>query len=1246
VTGATISGGGGFFTFGTTSGCGGGTTCTFSQPFTVTAGTIDAPVRCQPAGTGTRTATVTFASDSDSTATTSAQLTCTAGRGAITTTPGSHDFGGVAQGSTRTLRFTLANTGNVTITGITGSLDPTSVGYAFNAASVAGTLAPGQTQSLDVTFAPRSGDAGGPATLTFNAVWSSTGTTSSALALDGDGLAASYDVTPAMAFDFGNFRFDTAPTRVYQIVNTGEVDLMILTQAFTPDAGTATAELGVTIRSGAAVVTLPRALAPGARLDVTLTALPNNRIGLVAGHLDIHSDLAINPDRRVTVTGNAITALLTAPPSAAFGAVDVDGPAPSQTIALANTGAAPLDITSITALAGASPAFAVVLPTGSTQVAPGDNLPLTITYTPTLERPPNQFDTAVLVASLAGIAGGPTQAMITLTGRGIDRHLVVDAVDPFPPAFRNPGSSAIPRAITVHNNGEAGLRISAVMLAGAPVWQLVDARPIDILGGGSHDFLVKFLPTTVGAAPEGQLTLFNNDNGKPMAVVRLTGNGKARGVSFGEAPIDLGYTGVGIPITAADILTVTNLDPRTRFTIHAISIDDPAFQVIDPPSDVELAALAAARFGVTFAPTAVGDFTATASLYLDEDREQTAEVRLAGHAVFVAAHGGGGCDVGGRGPGWGALLGLAILALTGSRWRRALAGASAIGGLVVAPPAAHADGIDLAVFEPTPATTGTGFQLQSPEVGADGSWVARTVLSYASNPLVVSAIDSAGRLINRGAVIRHSSALQLGAAYAFAGRFEVGAYLPLFVQRGDPAGDRATGFSTSPVTGSARGNLTLHAKLRLWRSGPVVVGASAMVVLPTATQDTFTGGDQPEGRVAALASYAPGERFTLVANAGGVLRGETTYANLAQQSGVAWGAGASYRMLDALWATAEVFGEATPAGERQLADAMPVHVLAPVEWLAGVSYQLERRVTIGLAAGRGVTSAAGTPDLRGVFSLAIIAGAAALRPIHPVEPPAPDFDTDRDGVVDRLDECPREPEDLDLFDDADGCPELDNDHDGIADALDRCPLDPEDKDGFQDADGCRDPDNDGDRIADAQDKCRDAPEDRDGFEDLDGCPEPDNDHDGLADAKDRCPTAPETINGIQDDDGCPDKGDSTIVLSVDRIATLDPIEFAGVKLTKATTVILVQVAATLRAHDEIVRVRVTSYVQPTDDSDADQARSDRRAQAICAWLIAAGIDKARLEPRGFGGEKPLVPATRRGAAKLNDRIELIILERK
>ncbi|HDH96258.1 MAG TPA: hypothetical protein ENF73_00855, partial [Proteobacteria bacterium] len=85
-------------------------------------------------------------------------------------------------------------------------------------------------------------------------------------------------------------------------------------------------------------------------------------------------------------------------------------------------------------------------------------------------------------------------------------------------------------------------------------------------------------------------------------------------------------------------------------------------------------------------------------------------------------------------------------------------------------------------------------------------------------------------------------------------------------------------------------------------------------------------------------------------------------------------------------------------------------------------------------------------------------------------------DKDKDGVLDNADRCPDQPEDIDGFEDEDGCPDPDNDTDGIKDEFDRCPTDAEDKDGWQDEDGCPDPDNDGDGIPDVKDAAPTLPE--------------------------------------------------------------------------------------------------------------------------------------------------------------------------
>ena len=102
-------------------------------------------------------------------------------------------------------------------------------------------------------------------------------------------------------------------------------------------------------------------------------------------------------------------------------------------------------------------------------------------------------------------------------------------------------------------------------------------------------------------------------------------------------------------------------------------------------------------------------------------------------------------------------------------------------------------------------------------------------------------------------------------------------------------------------------------------------------------------------------------------------------------------------------------------------------------------------------------------------------------------------DSDRDGIPDREDNCPKDPGTLETY----GCP--DTDGDGIGDTNDHCP----EVFGASEFNGC--PDSDGDRIVDVLDDCPDQP----GTEATSGCP--DLDLDAIADAEDECPKLPGSL---------------------------------------------------------------------------------------------------------------------------------------
>jgi len=1243
-------------------------------------------IKCTPTTQGAHNGTFVIASDAFGAATTTVQLRCTGTEGILVvatnpvTAPPKIDFGGVAENTVATKSFTLTNSGNLTVSNITATITAAATFYTISAGTpVPSSLTAGQQVTIDVKFAPLSDTDGGPASITFAGTWGTGAKPLRAppvLLLDGDGLTTGFATSPD-TIDFGDLRFDRTATQTFCILNTGAANITVSTITIAPDPGTASNEFTVPIVTGKVqvrqkqcgsggagtalllpVTVPPQSTTPGQQLEVTVTADPNNRTGAMDATLTVTTTLPTNNTRTVALTANSTSAMLTLDPGnlVDFGTVDIQTGPVTKVVTITNTGDGPLDLGSfVREDGGANTHFTFTLP-GDTTLAPGNALPISVTYTPTVVTMPTEE--VVIDHTIAGDINAPSAATITLRGKAIDREIDITATTTFPDTFRNPGADAPVRPVTVTNTGEATLHITAAMVTSADpaVWTLVDATPQDVPGGASFDFLVRFAPTSVGTQPTGTLTLTSDDSSEPMAEVTFSGNGIDRNVAFGAPRVDLGFTGVGVPVTLDDVLLVASMNASTTFRITRIDVADAdpacidsgmisdatAFAVIDPPNGDELPASEQRTFGMAFAANVPGRFVASAQLFIDSDPIPQATICVQGTAVFVDAHGGGGCSSG-RGLGGGALILIGFAAL-GLRRRRASAAAVLVVFVLASP--ARADKLVISIFDPTPSTTGISFQEQTAEVGADGTWAITAAVSNATDPLV---LDAAAE--GQARVIERSTMLVLGGAYAFGDRFEAGAHMPFYLQDGAPAGDRLMMFTADPANGAAAGDLTMHGKARLWKRGGAALGAALQLTLPTAARDSFTGTEKPSLRALGLATLVPDaleHRLTLSGHLGAVARAKSRFANIEQGSGGTWGIAASVRALDNVWFAAEVFGDVLPSARKATATSSAVS-LSPIEWLAGLRWMPDHRFGVGLAMGRGLTSAAGSPSLRAVLELSYSPAAPDLPPIRIAPTPKPDVDTDGDGIPDSADRCPNEPEDKDMFEDTDGCPDLDNDHDGVPDAADKCPLDAEDKDGFEDADGCPDKDNDGDGIPDATDKCPDLPEDKDGHDDLDGCPDLDDDKDGIPDSRDKCPEEPETINGIADDDGCPDRGDSAIVLSPDRIETLDAVVFERSKpavIAKSSGNLLGQVGATIRAHAEIVRVRVTCYVNPTGNYDKDQELSDKRAQAVRDWLIQWGIDGKRVEARGFGGTKPLAPANSPGAQKINDRIEFIILERK
>lgn len=254
----------------------------------------------------------------------------------------------------------------------------------------------------------------------------------------------------------------------------------------------------------------------------------------------------------------------------------------------------------------------------------------------------------------------------------------------------------------------------------------------------------------------------------------------------------------------------------------------------------------------------------------------------------------------------------------------------------------------------------------------------------------------------------------------------------------------------------------------------------------------------------------------------------------------------------------------------------------------------------------------------------------------------PDEDNDADGIFDYLDACPMEAEDSDDFEDGDGCPDPDNDGDGIVDTKDTCHLLPEDFDGFEDADGCPDTDNDGDGIEDQDDKCPNEKETQNGIEDEDGCPEPDADGDGFLDAVDACPSQAETINGIEDSDGCPDEGLVKVYRNKILFGERVFFGFNKSRVRRESRELLQHIAGLLEEHPEYALISIEGHADKVGSNRFNLKLSRKRAQAVRDALVKLGVSPERLVTRGYGERAPLVEGESEEIRSKNRRVEFAI----
>jgi OOP family OmpA-OmpF porin len=97
------------------------------------------------------------------------------------------------------------------------------------------------------------------------------------------------------------------------------------------------------------------------------------------------------------------------------------------------------------------------------------------------------------------------------------------------------------------------------------------------------------------------------------------------------------------------------------------------------------------------------------------------------------------------------------------------------------------------------------------------------------------------------------------------------------------------------------------------------------------------------------------------------------------------------------------------------------------------------------------------------------------------------------------------------------------------------------------------------------------------------------------------------------------------------------------KIHKASLPTLDGVAKTMKRNKKIM-VRIEVHTDSTGSSRYNRRISQERANAIAKYLVSKGVKARRLDPKGYGEDKPIADnKTAAGRAK-NRRVELVIVD--
>ncbi|EYF03122.1 thrombospondin type 3 repeat-containing protein [Chondromyces apiculatus] len=432
-------------------------------------------------------------------------------------------------------------------------------------------------------------------------------------------------------------------------------------------------------------------------------------------------------------------------------------------------------------------------------------------------------------------------------------------------------------------------------------------------------------------------------------------------------------------------------------------------------------------------------------------------------------------------------------------------------------------------------------------------FAASASVEYASRPVRAAGVDSAEGEVALGDPVRHAVLARVGASVTPGGVVSLDLSVPFAVYTAGE-GDRPISYAgqqISPASGAGLGDPRFGLHARVLDRGTFDLLLGGRVWVPVGSEGTFMSDKRLRGELDVGVACEAGPVLC-----GGMISVAPGLFTL--RDGDRAAAAFAVHVLPV-----PAFSLGVEPSVVVLMDERPDashHAQIAVEALAAMRLKLGA-VRLGLAGGPVFGNAAGTGELRGVFTVGVVGSAKSSGPRTRARTPS---DRDFDGVLDAQDACPAE-------------------------------AGPDSKD--PSLRGCPVRDQDSDDVRDEEDACRERPGVKHPDPRANGCP--DGDNDTVPDPLDGCPREPGAAPF-----GCP----RYARLEGDRFKMEPPLVVDGPALSRDARAALEEVAATVRANPRIAHVTIGIGTKGVSAQAADE-----RARAILLVLRAGYLDQSRYE---------------------------------